>query len=211
MIFSYIFTKSLLNIFMFLYLAFLKESLRVMNQGLVYFQIQVLPSLSLCYWTFGPRHNFQRRMQLLKSEAAWSAWAWGTKCSGLPRAVKSLVSSASNWNSCGRRRCMSCEESERMRKPSNGNSLTLQPKYCQGKGDLGSIRPGWRAVGQWWNLWGAGGAHLGSVTEGRIWGWLGSLRLVPFLRNQHSWARPLEGLDTDECSVGNKHKLKVLE
>jgi len=62
---------------MCLYLEFLKENLRAMNQGLFYIKIQVLESQSLHYLTFGSRQNCKSRMQLLKSETVWSAWGWG--------------------------------------------------------------------------------------------------------------------------------------
>lgn len=160
-----------------------------MNQGLVYIQIQVLQPLSLCYCTFGPRHNFQRRTELLKSEAAWSGWAgpghlvfWYAQSCGivgeLCLQVKQLWEEVHKlWGIWKDKDAIKWQFSETPAKilPGQGRSEKCQA-WLKGRGAV-------------MKSLGLEVVQLGSVTEGRVWVWLGSLRLFPVLRNQRS--RPL--------------------
>lgn len=82
------------------------------------------------------------------------------------------------WKSC-RRRSTNCEESERMRKRSNGNSLRPQPKILPEQGQPEKYQA-------WLKGSGAVMKSLGMEVvfslvlslRGRVWGWLRSLRLA---------------------------------
>lgn len=149
-----------------------------MNQDLV------LQSLSLSYWTFGPRYNCQRRMQLLKSEAAWSAW---------PGAL-GLLACPELWNHWWALPLSELWEEVRELWRLWKDEEAIKWQFLRPTHSTARARVIWGVSGMAEGQWGSGevfgdgdGVQLGSVTEGRLWIWLWSLRFLPFLRNQHSW------------------------
>lgn len=130
--------------------------------------------------------------QLPKEDAAFKVWGslewlgWGTWCSDQPRAVNFWWAVPPSETAVG-----GGPQAGKNLKRLGSHQMAILWDLSQ---NTARARATWEvsgmAEGQWGSdkVFGAGsGVQLGPVTEGRLWGWLGSLRLVPVLRNQHSW------------------------